>query len=138
MFKKLFIFALGLSFIPLSAMAGGDKADKLVKALEKYEKTGKVDRCIRLIRISSSRVIDDNHILFIMKGKKAYLNTLPRRCSRLGFEKSFSYKVSLNQLCNVDIITVFDSTGGIQGPSCGLGKFVEYKKKPKLEKSASK
>ncbi|PCI32019.1 MAG: hypothetical protein COB54_08205 [Alphaproteobacteria bacterium] len=136
MFRKLFIFALGLSFIPLSAMAGSDKADKLAKALEKYEKTGKVERCVRLTQIYSSRVIDDNHIVFIMRGKKAYLNTLPRRCSRLGFEKAFSYKVSMNQLCNVDIITVFDSTGGIQGPSCGLGKFVEYKKKPKVEKSA--
>lgn len=138
MFRKLFILALGLSFVPLSAMAGGDKAEKLAKALEKYEKTGKVERCVTLNRIRTSRVIDDNHILFIMKGKKAYLNTLPHRCSRLGFERSFSYKVSFNQLCNVDIITVFDSTGGIQGPSCGLGKFVEYKKKPKVEKSAYK
>ena len=136
MFRKLFIFALGLSFIPLSAVAGGDKVDKLAKALEKYEKTGKVERCVTLNRVRTSRVIDDSHILFIMRGKKAYMNTLPHRCSRLGFERAFSYKVTMNQLCNIDIITVFDSTGGIQGPSCGLGKFVEYKKKPKVEKSA--
>ncbi len=133
MFKKLFILALSLSFMPLVGMAADNDQDKLAKALEKYEKTGKIERCVQLSRIYSSRVIDDYNILFIMKGKKAYLNTLPHRCSRLGFEKSFSYRLSINQLCNVDIITVFDSNSNIQGPSCGLGKFIEYKKKPKKE-----
>ncbi len=137
MFGKSLIFALSLSLIPLIAMADDKKEGKLAKALEKYEKTGKVERCVQLTRIYSSRVIDDNNILFIMKGKKAYLNNLPHRCPRLGFEKSFSYNLSINQLCNVDIITVFDSTSRIQGPSCGLGKFIEYKKKPKLVKAAN-
>ena len=113
---------------------GGGKEEDLAKALAKYEKTGNVERCIQASRIRTSRVIDDYNILFIMKGKKAYLNTMKHRCSRLGFEKSFSYELHVNQLCNIDIITVFDSTGGIQGPSCGLEKFVEYKKKPKEDK----
>ncbi|PCI45330.1 MAG: hypothetical protein COB49_10155 [Alphaproteobacteria bacterium] len=136
MFGKSLIFALSLSLVSLSAMADEGKQDKLAKALEKYEETGKIKSCISPSRISSSRVIDDNNIFFIMKGSKAYLNTLPHRCSRLGFEKAFSYSLSINQLCDVDIITVFDSSSSIQGPSCGLGKFVEYKKKPKPEKSA--
>ncbi|MBL4613053.1 MAG: hypothetical protein JKY91_04855 [Emcibacter sp.] len=134
MFGKILVFVLSLAFIPVAAFAGGKDQDKLAKALQKYEKTGKVERCIRTTSIKTSRVIDDYNILFIMNGKKAYLNTMRHRCSRLGFEKSFSYKLHTNQLCNVDIITVFDSSGGIQGPSCGLGKFVEYKKKPKTDK----
>jgi len=125
MFKKLLIVILGLSFFPLSVMAGDGKEDKLAKALKKYEKTGKIERCVHLTRIRSTKVIDDYNILFIMKGKKAYLNTMRHRCSRLGFEKAFSYKLSINQLCNVNIITVFDSTSHIQGPSCGLGKFIK-------------
>ena len=135
MFGKILVLVLGMTLISGAAMAGGkDKdKDKLAKALEKYEKTGKVERCITTTNINTSRVIDDYNILFIMSGKKAYLNKMKHRCSRLGFEKAFSYKLHTNQLCNVDIITVFDSSGGIQGPSCGLGKFIEYKKKPKAE-----
>lgn len=133
MVRKLLILALGLSFIPFGVLADDKKADKLTRALEKYEKTGKIERCVHLSRVHSSRVIDDYNILFIMKGRKAYLNKLPRRCSRLGFERAFSYRVSVNHLCNVDIITVFDAHSSIQGPSCSLGKFIEYKKKPKTE-----
>ena len=131
MYKKLMTTFLAMVFIPVSALAGDATEDKLAKALKKYEKTGEIENCIMVTRIDSSKVIDDNNILFEMKGKKAYLNTLPRRCSRLGFEKAFSYRLHTTQLCNVDIITVFDSGSNIQGPSCGLGKFVEYKKKPK-------
>ncbi|MBL4800825.1 MAG: hypothetical protein JKY45_02955 [Emcibacter sp.] len=134
MLGKILIFILCLNLIPVAAMAGGKNQEKLTKALEKYEKTGKIENCIRTNTIKRSKVIDDYNILFIMNGKKAYLNSLKHRCSRLGFEKAFSYKLYNNRLCNVDIITVFDSSGGIQGPSCGLGKFIEYKKKPVAEK----
>ncbi len=133
-FVSIFAFIISLVFIPASVMADEAGEDKLAKALEKYEKTGKVNHCVQLTRVSSTRVIDDYNILFKMKGRKAYLNSLPRRCSRLGFERAFSYVVHTNQLCSSDIITVFDSTSNIQGPSCGLGKFIEYKKKPKSEK----
>lgn len=134
MYKKILIIALGLFLIPAMAMSKDTKEDKMAKALEKYDKTGEVENCVRVSAIHQTRVIDDYNILFIMKGKKAYLNTMKYRCSRLGFEKSFSYQVHVNQLCSVDTITVFDSSGGIQGPSCGLGKFTEYTKKPKAEK----
>ncbi|MCF8474575.1 MAG: hypothetical protein K9G26_07755 [Emcibacter sp.] len=130
MLRKLVIAIVGLSVVSLSAMA---EEDKLVDALQKYEKTGKVGNCISIHQIKTSQVIDDYNILFIMNGSKAYLNTMKHRCSRLGFEKAFSYKISTSQLCDVDIITVFDSSGGIQGPSCGLGKFIEYKEKKKTK-----
>ncbi len=134
MIRKILIIALSFFFIPVVTLAKDIKEDKLIKALEKYETTGKIENCIRVRSINHTRVIDDYNIFFIMNGKKAYLNTMKHRCSRLGFEKSFSYKVQTSQLCNVDIITVFDSSGGIQGPSCGLGKFTEYIKKSKVAK----
>jgi len=138
MFGKKVIFILSLCFFSLSAMAADHKEDKLTKALAKYEKTGKVEKCVRLSDIDSTRVIDDYNILFIMKGKKAYLNSMKHRCPRLGFEEAFSYKVSVNQLCDIDIITVLDANGGIPGPSCGLGKFVGYTKKHKIEDTHAK
>jgi len=139
MFKKSFILILMMAFVSTSALAdGAKKEDKLAKALENYQKTGKSQLCVSLTRIDTSRVIDDSNILFEMKGNKAYLNHLPHKCSRLGYEKSFSYSLSTNQLCNVDLITVFDSSSNISGPTCGLGKFEEYIEKPKADKKAGK
>lgn len=139
MFKKSFILILMMAFVSTSALAGTAKNDdKLAKALKNYQKTGKTKLCVSLTRIDTSRVMDDYTILFLMKGKKAYVNRLPNRCSRLGYEKSFSYSLSTNQLCNVDLITVFDSSSNISGPTCGLGKFEEYVKKPKEDTQAGK
>jgi len=128
--KVMLAYLLSMILMPTFVMGEDVKEDRLAKALKKYEITDNVENCISVSRIHSSNVIDDNNILFIMKGGKAYLNKLPHRCPGLGFQDAFGYKVHNNQLCKVDIITVFSSAGGIQGPSCGLGKFLEYKKKP--------
>ena len=89
---------------------------------------GKAVTCIPIAQIRESRVRDDWTIDFRMSGDTWYRNTLPNRCSSLGFERAFSYSTSLPQLCNVDIITVF-MNGGPRGPlnSCGLGEFQPVK-----------
>lgn len=86
--------------------------------------TGPAVSCIPLVGIRESQVRDDWTIDFRTAGDKWYRNTLPYRCSSLGFERAFSYATSLSQLCNTDIITVI-ATGGGGGPrgSCGLGSF---------------
>ena len=86
---------------------------------------GEAKSCINLRSIRQSKVHDDYTIDFKMRNGDIYRNELPRRCSGLGFEESFSYKTSLGQLCSTDIIDVISNTGGrieTRG-SCGLGKF---------------
>ena len=83
--------------------------------------------CVNLRNIQSTRVHGDSTIDFHMSGGKVYRNTLPNICPSLGFEERFLYKTSLSQLCSVDIITVLQSPGLSQGPSCGLGKFQPVK-----------
>ena len=136
MFGKILTFSFLCAAFIAPAHAFDKEKDKaeMERVMAKYESTGKVKNCVMLSQVDTTKVFDDYNILFEMTGNKAYLNTLPRRCSRLGFEESFSYKVSSNQLCNVDLITVFDASSGMHGPSCSLGKFVEYKKKDKDEK----
>ncbi len=87
--------------------------------------TGPAVSCIPLTSIQESRVRDDWTIDFRVSGTKWYRNTLPYRCSSLGFERAFSYETSLAQLCNVDIIRVLPQGGGPRGPlnACGLGQF---------------
>ena len=86
--------------------------------------------CVQIQSIRSTSVRDDRTIDFIMNGKKIYRNSLPSSCPSLGFEKRFSYRTSLSQLCSVDIITVLWNVGsGLQpGASCGLGKFQPMEK----------
>ncbi len=85
---------------------------------------GPEQSCVQTQSIRETRVVDDSTIDFVMLGGKVLRNHLPNSCPQLGFERAFSYKVSTNQLCSVDIITVLYQGGGLrQGASCGLGKF---------------
>jgi len=83
--------------------------------------------CINVSRIRSTKVVDDSSILFYMRGKTVYHNILPRQCRGLSRENRFSYRVSGNSLCQLDLIRIlYDSGVGIEeGPACGLGYFHE-------------
>lgn len=92
--------------------------------------------CLDLIQIDRTQVLDDQTILFHMKNRKIWKNTLPYRCPQLGFEKAFKYKTSIGRICNVDMITVLHTGGGImEGATCGLGTFEAYTPPPKGEKA---
>jgi hypothetical protein len=84
---------------------------------------GEPVRCIQTSLISNTRVHDDRTIDFQMRNGTTYRNTLPYRCSSLGFQERFGYKTTIGRLCSTDTITVLQS-GGINGPTCGLGEFV--------------
>lgn len=135
---------LGLIGASLALIVGGTAlaatGDK-DKALAQYERTGKLENCVQLIRIDQTRILDKSTILFEMVGKDAYLNTLPHKCPGLSKHRAIRYETSLSQLCNTDIVTVIDmglatTREAIEGfgpgtfGSCGLGKFELLKKKP--------
>ncbi|MEO6041865.1 MAG: hypothetical protein ABIP41_08190 [Croceibacterium sp.] len=85
--------------------------------------TGPAVSCLDTYRVSESLVHDDYTIDFRVNGGQTYRNTLPYRCSGLGFEKRFGYVLSIPRLCSLDVITVLYSDGA-RGASCGLGPFV--------------
>lgn len=94
--------------------------------IPKAKVVGKAVNCLPLQTIRESQVRDDWTIDFRTNGGQWYRNTLPNRCSSLGFERAFAYQTSLTQLCNVDIITVIVNNGGpgpINRGACGLGEF---------------
>jgi len=84
-------------------------------------------RCLELVRIENTEVIDNKHIVFHVTGAgdQMYLNTLPYACVGLNKNDPFLYKTSLSELCDLDTITVLHQLGPgfMRGPSCGLGKF---------------
>jgi hypothetical protein len=94
--------------------------------------------CVQLSQIRDTQVRDDQTIDFIMRSGEVLRNTLPYKCSSLGFERAFAYKTSISQLCSVDTITVIRQGGsGIPGPTCGLGPFVPMKKVPAQKPAAA-
>lgn len=88
------------------------------------------ERCVDIKSISRTDVIDDQNILFYMRGGVIYQNKLAYRCSGLRSERTFMYRTSLSRLCNVDVITVLynQGFGFSQGASCGLGRFYPVSK----------
>jgi len=82
--------------------------------------------CISLAGLDRTRVVNDDTILFYMKGKMVYANTLPRTCRGLKRTDALSYSTSLSSLCNVDIISGLRRSAGSFYPAvrCGLGMFV--------------
>lgn len=117
-------FAMTFAGAPAIAKEKAGKADERVPV-------GEPVSCITPSNIRSTHVIDDQTIDFEMAGGTVYRNALPYRCPGLGFEERFAYKLSTNQLCSVDIITVlhnFGAGGFSQGASCGLGQFQKMDK----------
>jgi hypothetical protein len=103
-------------------------ADKPPRTVTPMVPAGDPVNCVQTSQIRSTRVIDDQTIDFQMRNGTVMRNTLPNRCPGLGFAQAFSYRTSINQLCNVDIITVVQQGGGPRrGASCGLGQFVPVK-----------
>lgn len=108
----------------LLLVAGAAAARPLKPEQEaKIRPAGKPVTCIQPSRIRETRVRDDRTIDFYMNDRTVYRNRLPQACPQLGFEERFGYATSINQLCNVDIITVLYQTPMGRGASCGLGEF---------------
>ncbi len=124
---KIFAFALTL---------GGLLAAQTCLA-QNSEQNG-TKRCVQLNRIDHTDVISDSAILFYMKDGTIYRNTLPYRCPNLKSQDRFMYRVSLPELCNVDVITVLNviGPGFMPGASCGLGKFEHISKSQAEEAKA--
>ncbi|MGD8359714.1 MAG: DUF6491 family protein [Lysobacterales bacterium] len=87
--------------------------------------SGPPEQCISLIRIDHTKIIDDQNIVFYMKGGDIYRNHMPYPCGGLRAQDTYMYRTSVNQLCSNDIITPLDQIGIGFSPraSCGLGMF---------------
>ena len=83
--------------------------------------------CLIVSRIRSTEAIDDQNIIFRMRGnQQVYRNTLPRTCPGLERENRIAYETATSRLCSIDMITVIEDVGvGLRpGFTCRLGEFV--------------
>ncbi len=97
------------------AAAEAEEEESTAEALT-FDREG--ERCVLTRNIRSTDIIDDQTVIFEMRGGQNYLNNLAYECRGLRFARGFGYSVSTGRLCNVDSIIVFD-----RGIGCGLGTF---------------
>lgn len=88
--------------------------------------------CLPISQIRRIETVDDQTLLFHMRGSKKYVNHLPRTCHGLK-RNSFIHRTPMNSYCNMDIITVVDMFTGMQFGSCPLGKFEEIRDASAIE-----
>jgi hypothetical protein len=118
----------GLAVVALLPLIG-------LPAVAQDDVEGAFDRtpedCILASSIDETDAVDDQNIIFHMRGQRAYRNHLPRKCPGLERENRISYKLTgTRRLCSTDTITVLEESvfgGGIgfrEGFTCRLGEFV--------------
>jgi hypothetical protein len=107
--------------LPLLAAAGALAQDGDDKPFDRTPQD-----CITVARIDQTEAVDDQTIIFRMRGKQVYRNTLPHTCPGLQRENRIAYQSSTSRLCNVDMITVLEDFGVSLRPgfTCRLGRFV--------------
>ena len=111
-------------FVPRAAVLA-----LLVVAAPAFAQDGELDRapteCISTASIARTKIVDDQTIIFHMRGKRAYLNYLDRKCPSLERQERFAYQSTGGRLCDNDMITVLEQWGARLAPgfSCPLGEF---------------
>lgn len=116
----LSVGAVCVSGFGFAAIAGEGSHDGAVPA--GYEATGETRSCLPLSRLKDSDPVDDDNLLFEMRGGDMYLNTLDGTCTGLKREGRFSYRTTQRQICKGDVIQVTDQFGIFQG-GCALSDF---------------
>lgn len=81
-------------------------------------------RCLPISHIRNVEIVDDNTLYFHMRGgQHDYINHLPHRCAGLKSRGTFMHSTSTNNYCDLDMITVVDTSLGMRLGSCPLGRF---------------
>jgi hypothetical protein len=108
-------------FLPLLAASALGQDDDEDAAFDRTP-----EDCLITSRIDQTEPIDDQNIIFYMRGDKAYRNTLPRTCPGLLREGRIAWATHTSRLCSIDTITVLEDYGvGFRpGFTCRLGEFV--------------
>ena len=92
---------------------------------ESRAKEPEAKSCVDTTRVDYTHVIDDQNILFYMRGGDIYLNRLSQPAPGLDRNRPFLHRTTVNRLCKHDIITVLEDWGFSfePGASTTLGEF---------------
>jgi hypothetical protein len=112
--------------LPVSLCAAALIAGAATSAADDKEEFDRTPRdCVATTSIDRTQILDDQTILFHMRGKKVFRNYLPKNCPGLKREGRFMYQTTQSRLCDFDTVTVLEEWGGrfTPGFTCKLGDF---------------
>ena len=119
------LFLLAACATPMTADRTPE--ERLAKALHGFE-AGQPVSCIYLRDIRSSQIFDRTAILYDMGGGLLYVNRPRNGASSLYQGNVMVTDTHSPQLCDIDIVRLYDSTSRMQLGSIGLGQFIPYRK----------
>jgi hypothetical protein len=125
--------------LPLAMCAVALVAGAATSAAEDKDAFDRTPReCLTTTAIDRTQILDDQTILFHMRGKQVYRNYLPKKCPGLKREGRFMYQTTHAQLCDIDTVTVLEQWGGRFNPgfTCKLGDFQPITREEAEELSA--
>ena len=122
----------GIALLALTpAYAASDREARgeaeLAKAIE-GRTAGEPVKCLNTRDIRSTRVIDRTAILYEMRGGTIYVNKPESGARQLDRWTALVTRTSSPQLCDVDIVRLYDTTANMETGSVSLGRFVPYRK----------
>ena len=121
-FARFCILAATSCLLILSPLSA---AQEEAPTVEEEDSIIEGQRCLSSRPIRKTEVLDDQNILFYIRGAAIYLNHLPKPCKNLAREGRFLYRTTVARICRSDIINILtDSGGGLGlGRACKLGTF---------------
>ena len=103
-----------------------DPEARLARALE-GRIAGEPVNCIPLAAIRSSQIIDRTAILYRV-GSTIYVNRPTNGARSLNDMDALVLRTSIGQLCSVDTLQTFDTTGRFFTGNVFLGEFIPYRR----------
>lgn len=118
-----------LGLVPAQAATdrSGRAAAELAKALE-GRVAGKPVDCLNLRDIQSTQIIDRTAILYETRGGTIYVNKPDGGARSLDKWDVLVTDTHSSQLCDLDIVRLFDTGSHMQSGFVNLGEFVPYRK----------
>ena len=129
--RIIFLTICCFGFGSLISAIADTKEERATKEMAKYSQTGEFKKCVNYNLIKDTTVIDDTHIIFEMKHRKYFLNTLSSECRSLAYNNNFAIAPFGNRVCGNEMINVVTSLSGGIGQSCLLGEFEVLEKRPR-------
>ncbi len=122
MTRRLCVLLMSAALLATNAMAATSNEPE---TKESTNEEPKAVRCIDLKRIKTSEILGSQHIVFEMSNRERYMSTLSHPCPGMRPNTPYLLRPSTGRLCDLDIITMLNSTGFgfMPGASCGLGPF---------------
>jgi len=105
--------------------------DVIAKALD-GRVVGKATSCINQRQIRSTQIVDRTAILYSMNNGTVYLNRPRSGGAFLRNDVALVTRSPTSQLCDVDIVSLYDTASQTERGSVGLGDFIPYDKPRRL------